>query len=759
MTSYRPPRGIGITVNATHLPRLALIAAAALLLAARSVAADFGVCPAPTSLIPDFDSSQRRAENAPVQTDADTGHYDRTTQTFTFTGDVVLERADQLLEADWLRYHQPSNRADAEGNVRLSQDDLRLRASDGYLYLDESRGQLNNVEFSLGPTAHGSASRIRLRDESLSELDQVRYTVCPPGDEDWWLSSRELELDRAAGFGTARNATLRFMGVPLLYTPYITFPIDDRRKTGVLPPRLSYSDGDGLDLAVPYYLNLAPNYDATLTPRLITRRGLMLETEARMLQPGFATELRVDHLPDDDRYGDDRWQATFDFRSRWRGNSFLRASYNRISDGEYLDDFGDDLTTISEQHLSSEVVAGYRSGGLRLQALAQSWQTVDPDIAPASRPYRILPQLTIDYQKPVSDSDLSYGFTADAARFAHPSDDVRVTGLRSDMLARTSLRHERQAYFLIPSAAVRHTRYSLDYPGNSTAPESPSRTIPLFSLDSGIFLERDLRFGRRNLLQTLEPRLFYLYVPYRDQSDLPLFDTSRAELTLAQLFEHNRFTGPDRIGDANYAALAVTTRLLDTGSGRELLRAGIGRAYYFDERRVAIGRPRPEDLRSQSDLLADLRATVGDVVLNADLRYDTEEKEAVRRGLRLSYQPGPWQSINLGYSYRSPLLVGETQALEQIELSAVWPISNRWLTLAGWHYSLRDSLTLERFAGLAYSSCCWTLRTVVRERVTSTSAEPRLSFMLQLELTGLGGLGKRLDAFIEEVISGYRFER
>lgn len=757
MTSYRPPRGNRITVNATHLPRLALIAAAVLLLAGRPAAAEFGVCPAPASMVPDFESSERRAEDAPVRTDADTGHYDRATQTFTFTGDVVLERADQVLEADRVRYHQPSNRVDAEGNLRLRQDAVSLRASDGYLYLDESRGQLNDVEFSLGPTVHGSARQVRLRNESLSELDQVRYTACPPGDEDWWLSSRELELDRAAGFGTARGATLRFFGVPLLYTPYITFPIDDRRKTGVLPPRLGYNGDNGLDLAVPYYLNLAPNYDATLTPRLISRRGLMLETEGRLLRPGFATELGFNYLPDDSRYGDDRWQTAFDFRSRWRGNAYLWADYNRVSDDDYLDDFGNDLATVSEQQLSSRIVAGYRTDGWRLQALAQSWQTLDDGV---ERPYRVLPRLTADYQRPAADSDLSYGFTADTAHFALPGDDDRDTGIRTDLQLRTSLRHERQAYYLIPSAAIHHTRYALDRPGSPMAPESPERTVPLFSLDSGVFLERDLQLGRRSLLQTLEPRLFYLYVPYRNQSDLPLFDTSRADLTLAQLFETNRFTGLDRIGDANYAALAVSTRLLDTASGRELLRAGIGRAFYFEDRKVTLrGEQLSEDRRSQSDLLADLRANAGPLTLYANLRYDTDEDEAVRRSLRLSYRPGPWRAINLGYSYRSPRLSDQWEPLEQAELSAVWPINNRWLALGGWHYSLRDSLTLERFAGIAYNSCCWTLRTVVREHVTSTTDDPRLSFMLQLELTGLGSLGQRLDTFIEEAVGGLRFGR
>lgn len=745
-------------MKASHLSRLALIAAV-LIGSAAPVAADFVSCPAPASLLPDLEAANRRAApDAPVTADADSGHYDRASQTYTFSGNVLLERADQILEADQLRYHEPSNRVDVEGNVRLTQGAASLKASDGYLYLDEDRGTLNNVEFQLGPAAHGSAQQIRLRNENQSEFDRVRYSACPPDDEDWWLSSRELELDRAEGFGTARNATLRFFGVPLLYTPYISFPIDDRRKTGVLPPSIGYNSRGGFDLAVPYYLNLAPDYDATLTPRLISRRGVMLGTEARLLRPGFATELGFNYLPDDSLYQDDRWQAAFDFRSSWQNNAYLQADYNRVSDNDYLDDFGSDLATVSAQNLLSQAVTGYRANGWWLQALAQSWQSLDETLLPQDRPYRVLPRITADYRRPADQGDLGYGFTADAAHFAHPRDDLVVTGVRTELLARTNLRHERQEYYLIPNLALSHTFYQLDQP-DLTAPESPSRTLPLFSLDSGIFLERDTSFGRRRLLQTLEPRLFYLYVPYRNQSDLPLFDTAQAELTLAQLFEPNRFTGPDRIGDANQVAVSLNSRLLDQATGRELLRVGIGRAFYFEDRRVTIDPQREEDRRSTSDLLADLRASVGPLTAYGDLRYDTHEQALVHRAVRLSYRPDQWKAINFGYRYRAPSLDGEPLALEQTELSAVWPVGNRWLALAGWHYSLRDNLTLERFAGLAYNSCCWTLRSVVREHVTSVSDDPSLSIMLQLEFTGLGALGQRLDTFIEETISGYRFER
>jgi LPS-assembly protein len=726
-----------------------------LICTAQPALADFSSCPAPSQLMPDLGAIDQRAlADAEVNVNADHARYDVKAQTYTFTGDVLLERAGQILEADFLRYHESSNRVDVDGNVRMRQGEASLTASDGYLYLDEDRGELNHVDFMLGPSAHGSAREARLRNASDSEYSLARYTTCPPSSEDWWLKSRDLKIDRDEGFATARHATLSFYGLPILYTPYISFPIDDRRKTGVLPPTIGYRSEAGLDLAIPYYLNLAPNYDMTLTPRLITGRGLMLDTEARLLRPGFATELGVDYLPSDSLYGDDRWRTELDFRSLWQNNAYLQAQYNRVSDTDYLNDFGSDLSTVSEQDLLSQFVMGYRTNGWHLQALAQSWQSLDDTLPDYARPYRILPRVIADYRRPADEGDLSYGLTADVARFAYPN-DLRVTGVRSDLLARTSLRHERQAYYLIPGVALSHTRYQLNQP-DPTAPESLDRSLPLFSVDSGVFLERDTRLAGHDLLQTLEPRLFYLYVPYRDQSALPLFDTSKAELTLAQLFDTNRFTGPDRIGDANQVAASITSRLLHQASGRELLSAGIGRAFYFQGREVTIGPQLPEDRRSVSDLLANARTTLGAFALSGDLRYDTHDREIVRRALRLSYRPAEWKAINLEYRQRDEK-IGDP--LEQTELSAVWPISDRWLALGGWHYSLRDRLTLERFAGIAYNSCCWTARTVLRQHVTSIDDDPSLSIMFQLEFIGLGALGQRLDTFIEEAISGYRFDR
>lgn len=727
-----------------------------LLCTAQATHASLSSCPAPAQLVPDADaSSQRSKADAQVTVDADDAHYDLKADTYTFTGDVLLQRAGQTLEADYLRYHENSNRVDVDGNVRMRQDGVDLTADDGYLYLDEDRGELNHVDFTLGSSAHGSALKALLLSASDSEYSQARYTTCPPDHEDWWLKSRDLSIDREEGFATARHATLSFYGVPILYTPYISFPIDDRRKSGILPPTISFGSKKGLDLAIPYYLNLAPNYDMTLTPRLIIRRGLMLGTEARLLRPSFASDLSVDYLPSDSLYGDDRWRAEFNFNSRWQSNAYLQARYNRVSDIDYLDDFSNDLSAASEQNLLSQFVMGYRTHGWHLQALTQSWQSLDEALPDYARPYRVLPRLLADYRSPEDGRDLSYGFSTDLARFAHPNDDVRVTGIRGDLLATSSFRHERQAYYLIPSVSLSHTRYQLDQP-NPANPESLDRTLPLLSIDSGIFLERDTRLAGHDFLQTLEPRLFYLYVPYRDQSDLPIFDTSKAELTLAQLFEHNRFTGPDRIGDANQLALSITSRLLHQSTGRELLSAGIGRAFYFRDREVTIGSQRPEDRRSMSDLLANLQATVGDLILSGDLRYDTDDREIMRRAVRLSYRPDDWKAINLEYRQRNEK-IGDP--LEQTTLSAVWPISDRWLALGGWHYSLRDRQTLERFAGIAYSSCCWTARTVIREHVTTSNDTPSRSIMFQLEFTGLGALGQRLDTFTEETISGYRFNR
>lgn len=720
-------------------------------------AADAGACVLPVDYDPG--AVAEPATDQPAVLKAEQGDFDRATQTYTATGNVTLERDRRRLRADELTYQTTTDRADARGNLQYEQPGLSVSAKEGHLFLDQSTGELREVEFRLLPGApHGEADKVELKSRSEAEFEDVRYTSCPVGQEDWWLSAQELTVDREEGFGVARHASLRFFGVPLLYTPYISFPIDDRRKTGLLPPRFRYTDEDGLDVAQPYYLNLAPNYDATLTPRLITQRGMMLESEGRLLERRFATELNFNYLPDDKEFHDDRWLLHWGLASRLSGPWRFVSDVNRVSDREYLDDFGEDLVAVSVDHLPSTAQLSYLRPRWSAHALVQSWQSLDTTLLPQERPYRLLPRLRFDLRDPPDGSPLAYRLAASATRFAHPHEELVDTGSRVDLAAVASWRHERPGYFVIPSVGAMASAYSLDRPDPSLA-DSPSRALPLFSLDTGLFFERELDWGGRPLRQTLEPRLYYLYVPYRDQSELPLFDTEEAQLSLDQLFELNRFTGPDRVGDANYFALMVSSRLVNRETGREHLRAAIGQAYYLQNRRVVVddavtAATQRMNARGSSPLLGELRASAGDWTGYADYYWDPYDTRALRRTLRLSYRPAPRSVVSLGYRMRRAEL-GEP--LEQSELAVVWPLNAQWLGVAGWHYSLEAEETVERYAGLAYNSCCWSARAVVREYVREPGDEPVRAIMFQLELTGLGRFGQSLDQFLSDTVSGFGF--
>jgi len=759
MTSYRPPAElIGTRVN-PRLLGLSLLASVGLAASPPGLAAD-GACPAPATFRLDPEIAARRdAPDVPTHLEADQAEYDQRNGVYTATGNAVLERVDQTLRADQLRFEAASERADASGNVRYTETGLEVIGTQGFFDMNDRRGALDDARFRLVPSeAHGRAERVELRGDEAA-FEDVRYTGCPPDQADWWLASPDLTLNRAEGFGTARHAYLTFFGVPLLYTPYISFPIDDRRKTGVLPPRFGYSGDSGLDLAVPYYLNLAPNYDATLTPRLVSRRGLMLGAEARWLTPLIGSRAYVEYLPDDRLADRDRWLAHLDIADQWQGPLYFNAAFNRVSDRDYLEDFNliGGLATTSEDNLLSSATLGYHGGNWNLRGLVQHWQSLDDDLAPVNRPFRVIPRVTFDYRQAPVDSNLSQSFSADYARFTHPHPELVDVGNRADAFYAATYRHERLAYYVAPTVGYRYTAYQLDRTAaNDALSDDPSRGLPLFSLDSGIFLERELGWFGRSLLQTLEPRLFYLYVPYENQDSLPRFDTEVSELTLSRLFEYNRFTGPDRIGDTNHIALGITSRLLDTASGREYLRVGVGQAYYQERRRVTIGAPTPLDTRRVSPILGEARASVGHWTAYANVAWDTYEDSLNQRTLRVSYQPGPRQAVNLAYRMRSALY-GEP--LELTELTAVWPVNPRWLVLSGWQYSLETNTTLERFAGVAYSACCWTARAVVREYVRDGDEDSNFGIMFQLELTGLGALGQSLDQFLSEVVSGYRFNR
>jgi LPS-assembly protein len=662
-----------------------------------------------------------------------------------FRGDVVLLRDGQQLEADEMDYDATANEVRARGDVRYWQEGFAAAGDSAHLDLDTDQGEMETATYRLEERhARGRAERVLVEGPERARLSRVSYTTCDPGRRDWELRAREVRLNRATGTGNARHVTVAFQGVPFLYSPYLSFPLDNRRKSGFLTPSVGSSSTTGFDLQVPYYWNIAPHRDATITPRFMADRGVQLIGEFRYLNPANRGIVGAEYLPGDRVAERDR-HAFFLRHSgvlapRWTTN----IDVNHVSDSQYLQDFGDSLSVASITHVERRADVQYHGGVWNVLGRVQGFQTVDEEIPGPARPYQRLPQLLVRGALPPT----AYGVTpALRAEYVNFERADSVTGGRLDLRPSLSLPLTGLAYFLTPTLSLRHTQYQLD----GTPPEepsNPSRTVPSVSLDGGIFLERDAQWGDRPLLHTLEPRLFYLYVPRVDQDELPVFDTGRFGFGFAQLFAEDRFTGADRVGDANQLTLALTSRLIDGPTGAERLSAGIGQILYFRDREVtlpneAVATERTSDLLGQLGLRLHPSWT-GD----ATVQWNPHEDRVEVGTAALRFRPGRSRIVNLAYRFRH-------DSLEQTDVSFLWPLGPQWRLVGRWNYSLRESRNLETLAGVEFESCCWGARLAVREYLLDAEGNTDLGVYLQLELKGLTSVGQNVENLLEHGILGY----
>jgi LPS-assembly protein len=668
---------------------------------------------------------------------------------YTLDGNAVMQYAGQRLEAENIVYRQDSGEIEAQQGIRYTNQGLYVRGESATLYLDQQQGELRNIDYTLYEQhGRGEAEVLRLDGIAKQRLEDAYYTTCPQGKKNWVLSAREVELDQAEGTGTAHSAKLLLKGIPVLYTPYASFPIDDRRKSGLLIPTIGQTDSTGLDLSVPFYWNLAPNRDMTIVPRYMSDRGTMLGTEFRYLNTHSGGTIIGDYLPSDKLRNDD-YRSLVSVQSYWTPMPRLRTRIiaSNASDENYFADLGNSLLQTSQTNLVRTAAMDYHGIGWQLGMQVQDFQTVDASVASAQRPYKQLPQITFDATPDRRLLGVKVETSAELNHFIH-SDNSLVEGSRLDVQPRFSLPVYRAAWYVDPAVSVRHTIYDLNNTASS-ADSSLSRTTPIASLDAGTFFERNGRWGDHGYLQTLEPRLFYLYVPDRDQDDLPVFDTGNYDFNYWTLFRENRFSGPDRMGDANQVALALTSRILDPASGRQLISASLGSLLYFSNRNVTLpGQAVETD--SRSDMIGDITlALARRWNAEAELHWDPNDYTTTRNDYRLQYRRGPRQLVNLSYRQQSGLL-------EQTDVSFLWPLSPSWHMVGRWYYSLKSSETIEALAGIGYQSCCWGLQLLSRSYILNAEDSRTNEVFLQLELKGLGKLGTTVDQALERGILGYQ---
>lgn len=665
-------------------------------------------------------------------------------ETVILHGDVHARQTDQYLRADSAIYHRSSDLLRADGNIQYFRQDLAIRGAEAEVSLDRNTGIINEASYDLSSRhARGTASSATIESKDITVLYGVTYTTCDIGDDAWLLRSSTLRLNHENGIGTAKNIRLSFMRVPFFYFPYLSFPIDDRRKTGFLPPSYAHSDDNGTEVSLPFYINIAPQFDATLEPRFISKRGTMIKSEARYLNTIGRGQLGLEYLPDDDIANRNRNLVNFQDKSRYTSQLSSSISIAHVSDTEYFRDLGNSLSLSSITHLrqiaSLDYLGDIWTSSLRLE----SYQTIDDTISENRRPYQRLPQILFGTSRLDEDGTLNYNFSGEYVDFRH---DTRISGDRIDLMPSINYPLRSPATFVIPAISLRHTQYSLNE--DSISGETHiSRTVPSFTMDSGIFLERDTRWGITPMIHTLEPRLYYLYSPFRDQADIPLFDTALPDFSYSQLFRDNRFTGSDRIGDADQLTLALTTRFFEKETGKERLRASIGRILYFEDREVSLNN-QPEENKT-SDLVAESVASIlPNLDTRLDARWDEETHEIDKGSIQLQYTPSSHSIFNIAYRYRDP-------TMRQSDISFLWPVGRRWNIIGRYNYSLLDHRALETLAGLEYQSCCWRTQIVNRRYVNDDLGETRKNLYIQFELKGLTSIGNSLESVLEQGILGY----
>lgn len=658
-------------------------------------------------------------------------------------GHVRVTQGDRTLTAETATYEAASRNFKVEGDVEYADPELRVRGATG-TWSGTQGGRFEDTEFEL-PTrpARGEAGLLGLTPAGNLQLERVRFTTCPAGNDDWLLRAASIEIDREAQQGTGRDVRLDFLGVPLLYVPYISFPAGDRRKSGFLFPTLGTSSSNGFEFGVPYYFNLAPNYDAVLEPTWFSKRGVELGGNFRYLTGSSRGRLDGRFLPSDQQADRDRGYARLRHLTDFSDSLRLTSALEYASDSRYFEDFAKGPEGTSITHLERRIDLEYAGAGWRASALLQNFQTIDQAIDPLDRPYARVPQLLFDGEWRVGGSAVAAGFGGELVYFQR---DDGVTGARLMAEPRLSLPLRSSGYFVEPSIAYRQVGYNLSdvEPG---ADESPSVGAPMAALDAGLIFDRPAG-SRGRLIQTLEPRALYSWTPYREQDTLPIFDTGLPELDMVRLFSPDRYVGGDRISDANRVAVGLTTRLLETGSGRQYLAATIGQQYFFDQPRVTLPDEAPEQ-RDSSDIIAELELSAyRNWSVDLALQWDPDRSNTVLGQSAVQYRPRPDTVVNLGYRYRE-------DRVEQWETSAAWRVNREWRLYGRYVYSVRDSQGIDSFAGVEYESCCWKLRLVASRYISNRTGEQDSSIALQLELKGLSSVGTTSDTFLERGIRGY----
>ena len=766
---------------------------------------------------------------APTYVSAKATRYEQENEVATLAGDVVLRQGSMQAEANEASLYQLENRGELTGNVRLRDRSALMVGDRAEIFLDTGEAKVENAEYVIHEGGvRGSAQYAKREETAIIRLKDGTYTRCEPGENTWHLKGNNVTLNPATGFGSATNVTLRVKDIPVFYTPYIHFPIDDRRQSGFLMPTIGTSSDTGLALLTPYYFNLAPNFDATLYPHFMSDRGLLMEGEFRYLTRSSEGQFGAAYLDDSDdkrklqsEYEDQRWMYSWQNRSGLDSRLLAEVDYTDISDPYYFQDLDTQLGISQPDFLDQRGTLTWRgesyTAALNVHAY-EATSVVD------TTPYERLPQLTLKGALPFQPGGLRFTYGTEFVSFQRdlrsgnfinedgtpqPWYDNNVRGLnraegeRVHLEPGVSLPLNWSWGFVKPSIKYAYTQYDLDLDNRgkfgpngvgSNFEDSPDRSVPIFSVDSGLYFDRDTQWFGKDYRQTLEPRLFYLYVPEEDQDEIPVFDTSESSFSYSSLWRENRFSGKDRIGDANQISLGVTNRWIEP-NGMERQRFSIGQSFYFEDRKVQM----PGIDYRERDMA---QSSVSPYALEYMYRYNRDwhftstfnwdpDSHSTRSGSAMwHYQPAdnPGKIVNIGYRYRNDTLrydqasgtwtyggdfgtpgqanyIKDYYKIDQHDVSFIWPVVPQWSVIGRWQHDYSRSRTLEAFGGFEYDSCCWKLRLINRYWIDydetdlnpDVNDEPDTGIFLQIVFKGLGNvIGGATETFLDEGIQGYR---
>lgn len=730
---------------------------------------------APASVLPVFVSGDRLRGRPDLET--------------VIEGNVELRKAGTVIRADRIEYVQPTDRVTASGNVRINRKGDVFEGPLLELKVDAFEGFFTAPRYQfLRSEGHGEAQKAEFVDESHTIIHNATYTTClrhpgPSWMPDWILRATRIELDNDEDVGVAHGAVVSFKGVPVLPIPAISFPLTDKRKSGFLPPTIGLGTDNGVEIAQPYYWNIAPNRDATLTPRWMTHRGIDLAGEFRYLEPSYGGAVRGNYLPGDRLTDTDRWGLSIahqGVQATPLGGVTLAANVNRVSDDTYWRDFSSNTAStgtlgtsttaagaaITQRLLPTDAIALWGLGPYSATARVLKWQTLQDATAPITPPYDRAPQLTARYALTnVGGFDWSVEgdftqFEADRTRTLQPNSRRGVAHLQ---VSRPWLA---PAGFVTPKLQWHAASYQFDA-ALADGSRGADSVVPTFSLDSGLVFERETRVYGQNLVQTLEPRAFYTYTPYRNQSLLPNYDTAANDFNFATIFSENAFVGHDKISDNNLLTLGLTTRYLDLDSGAQLARFGIAQRMRFEDQRVTLNSTTPVAQAGFSDVLLGASLNLQDRwALDSTVQYNAKTDQSVRSTFGARYNPSPYRVVNAAYRF-------QRDASDQLDVSWQWPLNDLWgdkgADLGGGrgqgpgryygvgrlNYSVNERRLVDTILGVEYDAGCWLARAVL-ERVQTSSSTSTGRLMFQLEFVGFTRLGVSPLQALTQNISRYQ---